>query len=344
MEALQFEHPQLLWLLGTIPLLLLAAVWNGVARKKAVMRWGDPALLQAMMPEYSATKRLLKRFLVLSGFAFLVVAAANPLVGAQEREAKREGIDIIVALDVSKSMLAEDLAPNRLERARQFISRLIDRLTYDRVGLVMFAGNAYLQMPMTIDHSAAQGFLKTLTPDNVPTQGTALAAAIQLSADAFARSKAKSKALILLSDGEDHEEGVMETVEAAVEQGLTLFTIGIGSSRGAPVPNIVNGVKQGFKTDQQGNIILSKLNEAMLNKLAIAGNGYYFNLSGSTDELNKLLQALGELEKTTIDQVSTADFVSYYQIPLALGLLLLLLDSLLGWHRNRFIAKILGTT
>lgn len=344
MEAIQFEHPQLLWLLGAIPLMVAIAVWNRFSRNRALKKWGDPVLIKAMMPEFSLAKRNLKLTLVLFGLAFLVIAAANPLVGKKQREAKREGIDIIVALDVSRSMLAEDLAPNRLERARQFVSRLIDRLHNDRIGLVMFAGNAYLQMPMTVDHNAAQVFLKTLTPENVPTQGTALAAAIDLSMEAFMRSKTKSKALIILSDGEDHEEGALEKAQAAAEEGLTLFTIGVGSGRGAPVPEYVNGTKRGFKTDQQGNIILSKLNETMLNKLAAAGNGYYFNLSGSTEQLNQLMNELGQLEQTAIAQVSTDDFVSYYQIPLSLGLLLLLLDSLLGWHRNRFMAKMLHTT
>lgn len=342
MEELRFAHIDMLYALLAVPVLVVAGWWIRRARRRALQRWGDATTLSAMMPAYSGSRTLLKWAFVVSAWALLIVTAANPLIGQQQQEVTREGIDIIVALDVSNSMLAEDLAPNRLERARQFISRFIDRLRNDRIGLIIFAGNAYLQMPLTTDHGAAKVFLRTISTDQVPTQGTALASSIQLAEEAFTRSESTGKALIILSDGEDHEEGLEEAAETAAANGLTIYTIGIGTPKGTPIPDFVNGIRRGFKKDNSGNTVLTRLNETVLNKLAISGGGIYFNLTGSTDQLNTLMNHLDGLEKSAMGTIDTDNYVSYYQLPLALALLLLLLDSLLGRHKNRFWQRLMN--
>lgn len=339
MEQWQFEHPELLWLLTLLPVMALVALWNFRWRKKTLQAMGEPGTLQKMMPNYSRGKRILKWWLTATGLAFLIIAAANPLLGKQEREKEAKGVNLFIALDVSNSMLAEDLTPNRYLVARQFIKRLIDRLKNDKIGLIMFAGNAYLQMPLTTDHDAASVFLPTMTPGSVPTQGTSLSDAMEVATKAFERTKAESRVLMLITDGEDHEEGVMEAAKKAHEEGITLLTVGLGTPKGAPIPDIVNGRRRGFKSDREGNIVLSKLNENILQEVARIGGGAYFRLTGSTTQLNEVMKALREVEQTSIQQVDISDFVSYYQIPLAIGLLLLVIDSVTGYHRNRWWSK-----
>lgn len=339
MEALRFEHISYLYALLLVPLFLLVGWLTLVWRRRAIRRLGDPELVSALMPESSMAKRRLKWLLAVSAFAFLVVAVANPMMGRQAAEVKRQSIDVLIALDVSNSMMAEDITPNRLERTRQFIGRLIERLEHDRVGLIIFAGKAYLQMPLTTDHNAARMMLRTIHPDMLPTQGTALAEAISLSMDAFNREQAKHTALVIFSDGEDHEEGALEAAKEAAKTGTTLFTVGVGTPRGAPVPDYADRQRRGFKTDREGNIILSRLNEDILNKIAVTANGQYFRLSGSTEQLNELMNALERLEKRELDGMQSDDFVSYFQLPLALALLLLLADAILGRQRNRFWQK-----
>ena len=339
MEALRFEHISYLYPLLLVPLFLLVGWLTLVWRRRAIRRLGDPELISALMPESSMVKRRLKWLLAVAAFSFLVMAVANPMMGRQAAEVKRQGIDVLIALDVSNSMMAEDITPNRLERTRQFIGRLIERLEHDRVGLIIFAGKAYLQMPLTTDHNAARMMLRTIHPDMLPTQGTALAEAISLSMDAFNREQAKHTALVIFSDGEDHEEGALEAAKEAAKTGTTILTVGVGTPRGAPVPDYDGRQRRGFKTDRDGNIILSRLNEDILNKIAVTANGQYFRFSGSTEQLNEMMNALERLEKREVDGMQTDDFVSYFQIPLALALLLLLIDAILGRQRNRFWQK-----
>lgn len=301
---------------------------------------GDKELLKKMTPGYSPARAWLKFILVTVAYICLIVAFANPLIGKEKAKAEKEGIDVMVAIDVSKSMLAEDVAPSRLRRARQFVNNMLDEMKNDRVGLIVFAGNAYLQMPLTIDLNAARLFLRSIDPEMVPTQGTALADAINEARRAFVKGEQQYKALVILTDGEDHEEGVEEAISNAVEEGVVVYAIGVGTSKGGPIPNIVGNYRQGYKKDEQGNIILSKLNEHMLTKVATLGNGAYYQLSGAGNPLPALVENMNNLDKKGIEEVSLDNYVTYYQIPLAFGFFLLLIELLLSARKPKWWQKL----
>jgi Ca-activated chloride channel family protein len=252
----RFEHIEYLWLLlGLIPALLFF-VWNARWKRKQIAKLGNKDLITSLMPDYSKTKLITKFILLSFAYVFLVLGIANPQIGTKQEKVKRSGIDVMIALDVSKSMLAEDVQPNRLSKAKNFISKFIDDLKNDRLGMIVFAGRAYLQMPQTVDYSAAKMYLKSVSPDMVPTQGTAIAQAVDLAKESFAKEDNKSKALIIISDGEDNEEGSDAAVEEAAKAGIKVYTIAVGSDNGGPIP-LPNG---DFKRDGDGNIVLSKVN------------------------------------------------------------------------------------
>lgn len=340
MEHVRFEHIHLLWALAAIPLLMLLLWTTAWWRKRQLRKLGDPKLVEPLIGNRSTSKVRFKNTFRLLGLAFLVLAMANPQIGKKKQKAERKGIDIVIALDVSKSMLAEDVAPNRLERARQFCFHLIDRLENDRVGLVIFAGHAYLQMPLTIDLNASKLFLRTFNTDMVPTQGTALNEALEQAEKAFEAAERKHKAIILITDGEDHEEGAIDRAKEIAEEGTTIFTVGVGSPKGAPIPQYNGRYRIGYKKNDRGEIVLSKLNEESLNKLAIVGNGTYFNLTGSTDQINALVDALGEIETKALDEVDLDQYVSYYQVPLLIGLLFLLTELLITYRPTRLFKSV----
>lgn len=335
MEALRFEHSEYLWALVAIPVCLVFYRLYAYWRLRTIRRIGDEALVRKMIAGLPRFKNQLKTILMSAAFLFLILSAANPQLGQGKQELKRTGIEVMIALDVSKSMMAEDMKPNRLERARQFILKLIDKSANDRIGLIVFAGNAYLQMPMTIDHAAARIFLRTIHTDMIPTQGTAIAEAISRAREAFSEKEKKYKALIIISDGEDHEEGVLDAVEEATKEGITIFTVGVGTAKGAPIPELRGDVRTGFKADNEGNIVLSKLNEEMLGQIAILGNGEYFNLTGTNEQINTLTKALNNLEQKELELVAFDNYISYFQVPLSLAVILLLLDILVSNRRNK---------
>jgi Ca-activated chloride channel homolog len=341
MESFRFEHIVFLWGLAIIPLIILLYLLNSYWQKKTVRKFGNPEMVLRHIPLRSKTKKRVKLIMVLLAYAFTILAIANPQIGTEKSEAKKKGIDVMIALDVSRSMLAQDIMPNRLERSRQFISRLIGKLDKDRIGFIIFAGNAYLQMPLTIDHSAAKVFIKTVNTNTVPTQGTALADAIQLSREAFNRNQLKYKALILITDGEDHEdhEGLVEEVKQAAKEGLLIFTIGVGSAKGAPIPQYNGKYLSGYKKDKNGNIILSKLDETTLKEIALESGGGYFHFSGSNEQLNELVKKLNNLETKEIERVNVDNYTSYFQFPLLLALIFLMIDMLITFNKNRQIAK-----
>lgn len=339
MEDFRFEHIEYLWAALLIPALIFSYWIVSLLRKKALRRMGDEGLVRRMIPGLPRFKNQIKVMLASGAFLFLVLAAANPQFGLGKQEVKRKGIEVMIALDVSKSMMAEDIKPNRLERSRQFILRLIDKLGNDRIGLIVFAGNAYLQMPMTVDHSAARIFLRTINTNMVPTQGTAIADAIARARDAFSEKEKKYKALIIISDGEDHEEGVIDAVKEATEEGIAIFAIGVGTAKGGPIPEFTGNIRTGFKTDNQNNIVLSKLNENMLSQVAIMGNGEYFNLTGTNDQVNTIKNALNSLEQKELELVEFDNYISWYQIPLAMAGILLILEIMISNRRNKSLAN-----
>ncbi len=308
-------------------------------RKRAIERLGEQSLISQLMPDFSLRKHRTKFLLYALAFASIIIGLANPQIGTKLEKIKRQGIDIIVAVDVSRSMLAEDIQPSRLERSKQLISRLISNMKNDRIGIIVFAGNAFLQMPLTIDYAAAKLFLRTIHPDAVPTQGTAIGEAIELAMETHDQEQKTHKALILISDGENHEEGAKKMAERAVSEGIIIHTLGIGSDDGGPIPIYNNGRKAGHKRDNRGEVVVSKLNQDMLRELAASGKGQYFHIKGARNEIAEVLDQLENIEKKDFEDRVFTDYADQFQYFMAIALLLLLAEFFIserksGWFRN----------
>jgi len=335
----RFEHIEYLYLLiGLAPLIglfILFMYW----RKKALSRFGENSLIAKLMPAKPRYKHLIKFILLAVAYVLIVFGLANPQLGTKFEKVKRQGVDIIVAIDVSKSMLADDVKPNRLERSVQLVSKLIDKLSSDRVGMIVFAGNAYLQMPVTVDYSAAKLFLKTVNTNTVPTQGTAIGDAIRLSMEAFKADEKKFKTLIIISDGENHEGDALKAVDEAVESGVIVHAIGVGSPKGAPIPVKQNGVQVDYKRDKSGNIVLSKLNETMMQQLAAKGNGSYFRLTTGSDELEGIFNAIATMEKKDFEEQVVTDYDDHFQYFIMAAFLLLILEFFIAEKRSIWLSQ-----
>jgi Ca-activated chloride channel family protein len=334
---IRFEHTY--YFLGAliIPVLIILFWSYRIWIKKNLKKFGDMHLVLQLIRNRPKFKHQLKFILLSLAIAFFVLALANLQFGSKKEKVDREGIDIVIALDVSRSMLAEDITPNRLEYAKQFIYNLLGKLKNDRIGLVVFAGNAYVQMPLTVDFSGAKLFLSGINTEMIPTQGTAIGKAIELSDKLFVEGENKYKTLIIISDGENHEDNAVEAVGEIIKNGVTVYTIGIGSDAGAPVPVIRNGQQVDFMKDEQNNIILSKSDDALMKEIAAKGNGKYFKMTGSTDFIDELLKALGFAEKKKLDAFVYTEYDSKYQYFLALGLLFLIIEFLLFETKSKWI-------
>ncbi len=337
---IKFQHAEYLWwLIGLLPLTALF-IWYWYWRVKAMKRLGDAHLVQQLSPERARFKLVIKFILLSLASVSIILGLANLQVGTKYEKVKRSGVDIIIALDVSKSMLAEDLKPNRLERAKQFISRIIDRMQNDRIGLIVFAGRAYLQMPVTIDYGAAKLFLKNINTDIVPVQGTAIDEAISLAMNAFEKEDKKNKVLIIISDGEHHEGDAMEMAELAAKEGITIFTLGVGSPKGAPIPEYRGKVQADFKRDGDGNIVLTKLNETMLQQIAVKGNGQYFRMASGSQEMDAIMNEIAGMEKKDFEERVFTDYEDQFQYFLALALLLLTAEYFITEKRSTWWQRI----
>jgi Ca-activated chloride channel family protein len=321
---LRFQHSEYLW--GLVLLLVLQAAFLGVSwwKRRSIRRMGDPALVEKLFTGYSRKLFVVKFLLIFLAFFFGVIGLANLQKGSRMEKITRKGVDVMIALDVSKSMLATDIQPDRLTRAKQLISKLMDKLDNDRVGLVVFAGNAYLQMPLTVDYSAAKMYLSTVSPDMIPTQGTAIGQAISTADEAFNKKERKHKALIIISDGEDHDASAVQKTKAAFENGAITNTIGIGSVNGSPLPDPETG---GYKKDRQGNTVISKLNEEELKSIAAAGKGIYQHLDNNTDDVvNTLANKIDSMEQKEFGENIFTDYNSYFQYFIGICLALLLIE------------------
>jgi len=326
-------------LLGLIPLIGIFIFYH-FWRKRTYKKLGELQLVEQLAPENSKRKHIFKFILLFFAFIFLVIGIANPQIGTKFEKVKRSGVDVMIALDVSKSMLAEDIKPNRLERSKQFISRLIDKLQNDRIGLIVFAGNAYLQMPITIDYSAAKLFLNNVNTEMVPTQGTAIGEAIELSTNSFNKEEKKFKTLIIITDGEDHEGDALTLAEDAAKEGVIVHTIGVGSPKGAPIPQYRNGVQSDFKRDENGNIVLSKLNETELQQIAVKGDGKYYRLSSGTREIDAIISEISTMEKKNFEERVFTDYEDQYQYFLAVALILITLEFFISDKKSMWLRKL----
>ncbi len=330
----RFEHIAYLWLLLAIIPLAMLFLYYYFWRNRAITKIGNKALVLKLIPEFSNRRQVTKFILLILAYVFIVLGFANPQLGTRQEKIRREGIDVIIALDVSNSMMSEDVKPSRLDRSRNFISNFINKLSNDRLGLIVFAGNAYMQMPLTVDYSAAKMYLRTINPGMIPTQGTNFADAIDLARQGFVKGDNNHKALIIITDGEDNEGGVEDKLAEATKEGIRIFTIGVGSENGSPIPE-----GNDFKRDESGKIVLSKLNAAMLQELAEKGNGRYFLLGSGADEVDAVLKELKGISTKDFEEVVFTDFDDYFQYCLSIAAVLLMIEWWLSERKSRFSLK-----
>ena len=308
-------------------------------RKRAKKRFGDEKVIKGLMPTVSEAKPLLKFVLIIVAYVFLIIGIVDPQVGSKLEKVKREGIDLMLVLDVSNSMLAEDIKPNRLERSKMAISNLVDKLQGDRIGIIIFAGNAYKQLPLTTDYSAAKLFLSAVDTKVVPTQGTAIGEAIEMATESF-DDREHNKAIIVFTDGENHEDDAIGAATAAAEMGIKVFTIGMGLPDGAPIPLYNNyGSQTGFKKDREGQTVITKLNEDMLRQIAAAGEGAYARANNATTGLRKIFDDISQIEKKEIETKQFTDFEHRYQIYLTVALIFLIIELLIATRKSSWAQK-----
>lgn len=337
---LRFGHIEFLWGLLLVPLFIVTYLVVMQWKKKARSRFVSQSLTPVIIPRIAKGKPVAKLVLYCVAFTMLVIGLANPQMGTRIEEVKREGIDLVLALDVSNSMLAEDLSPNRLERSRMAIQQLVDRLSNDRMGLIVFAGQAYTQLPITTDYAAAKLFLSTVSTDIVPVQGTAIGAAIELGMSSFENAKGRSKAIIVITDGENHEDDAVKMATEAAKQGIVVHTIGMGSEQGAPIPIYRGGINQGYRSDREGNTVVSQLNEEMLKEIAAAGNGIYTRATNANAGLETIFDEINSMEKTEFGSKQYTDYEDRFQPFLLTALILLIAEFLISERRSRWVEKI----
>ena len=322
----------MLWWLITIPVFVIAYIIITKRKQRQLMEFGDPELMAQLMPDASKSRPIVKFTLLMVALALLIVAAARPQYGQQEKTVKRQGIEVMVALDISNSMLAEDVAPNRLDRAKQMLSKMIDNMTDDKVGLVVFAGEAFTQLPITCDYVSAKMFLNTISPKLIPTQGTAIGAALQTAIRSFGSQESDAgRAIILITDGENHEDDATAVAKQAQELGIQVFVIGIGKPEGSPIP--VPGTNDYIK-DRSGQVVVSRLNEEMCQKIAQAGKGAYVRCDNTNTAMRALQQELDRIATTDLETTVYADYNEQYQSFLLIALLLLVIDCFILMRQN----------
>lgn len=335
----KFEHPEFLNILWILPFMVVIYMLYLRWKKRTSKKLGDDQVIKLLMPFRSSWRGHFKFFLNLLIIASLIIAIANPQIGSQLEKVKRKGIDIVIALDVSNSMLAQDIKPSRLERAKQSINRLIDDLENDRIGLVVFAGKAYTQLPITTDYAAAKLMLSTVSPDLVPVQGTSISKAVEMATTAFNVEKS-GRAIIIITDGETHDDAALEKVTEASEKGIRTFTIGLGLAEGAPIPIYRDGQMIGFKKDRSGSTIITRLDETMLQQLAEAGKGIYVRASNSQVGLNRIFDEIKRLEQNTYDVKSYSDYEDRFQYFIAIALILMFINLIINERKSRLANKL----
>jgi Ca-activated chloride channel family protein len=336
----RFEQDIYLWaILGVLPLILVVFLYLQNWKKRKLRQFGNEEIVKRLMPNVSKTLPIVKFVLYALAMISLLIGLANLQFGTKVEEVKREGIDLMIALDVSNSMLAEDLSPNRLERSKRAIYQLIQKLHNDRLGIIVFAGDAYVQLPITTDYSSAKLFLETIGTDIVPTQGTSIGAAINLAMESFDFENGTSKSIIVITDGENHEDDAKEAAAEAASKDVMVHTIGMGSEKGGPIPVYKNGAQIDFRKDNQGNTVVTKLNEPMLKEIAAAGNGSYVRASNANDGLGILMEEIDKMEKKEFGSKSFKDYEDRFQIFLIIALLLIVMEYFLS---NRRTSKLDG--
>jgi Ca-activated chloride channel family protein len=336
----ELDEKKYLSLLLIVPILVLLFLFNQYWKRKKQREFGDLEMIQKLSPEKSVFKSVLKFTVLILAFGFLVIGLVNPKIGTKSETVKREGIDIVFAVDVSKSMLCEDVAPSRLEKSKQIVSQIINQLVGDRIGIVAYAGSAFPVLPITTDYGVAKMFLQSMNPSMVSSQGTSLDEAIKLSSTYFDDDKKTSKLLILISDGEDHSEGAIDAAEEASKLGLKIITIGIGTAKGGPIPLKENGRVLSFKRDQNNAVVVTKLNEESLKVISKNTKGGYVNGNNTKEVLEYVKNALDNIEKTEFEAQQFTDYNSQFQWFLGIAFFLLLLDVFFLERKTKWLKKL----
>jgi Ca-activated chloride channel family protein len=336
---MELDEKKYLYLLFILPLLVLVFLYNLYWKRKKQREFGDLKMLKRLSPESSVFKSVLKLGVLLLALTGLILGLVNPKIGTKMETVKREGIDIVFAIDVSKSMLAEDVAPNRLDKSKQIVSQIINQLGSDRIGIVAYAGSAFPVLPITTDYSVAKMFLQSMNTDMVSSVGTSFNEAIKLSSTYF-DDKKTSKLLIMISDGEDHNEGAEEAAEEASKLGIKIITIGVGTEKGGTIPLKKNGVIEGFKKDNNNEVVITKLNQESLQAIAKATKGGYVNGNNTKEVLEYIKNALNNIQKTEFEATEMADFQSQFQWFLGFAFVFLLLDIFLLERKTSWVNKL----
>lgn len=331
----RFAEPQYLYILIILPILVAVFVIYRRAQRKRLARFGDMEIIAQLMPEASPRRVRNKFILLMVVFALLIAALAQPQFGAKLREVKRSGVEIMLAVDVSRSMLAEDFKPNRLERTKNAVSRLVEQLEKDRVGMVVFAGDAFIQLPITSDYVSAKTFIRTISPDIVPVQGTSLSKAIELASRSFSEQSQKSRAIILVSDGESHDDDPIAAAQAAKEKGIVIYTVGIGTPEGAPI-----AIDGEMMKDEEGNMVVTKLSEETLQQIAVLTGGTYIRATNQSVGLEEILKRIKAMEQQEFSSLAFAEYNDQFHYLVALALALLLFEFVMIDRKNRILSRI----
>lgn len=336
----QLEDKTYLLLLIGIPVIVLLYALVVFWQKKTQRKFADKELLDKLSPNRSTGKQVLKIILLCLALASFVIALVNPQFGTKLETVKREGVDVVFAVDVSKSMLAEDIAPNRLEKSKQLVTQIINNLASDRVGIIAYAGSAFPQLPITTDYAAAKMFLQNMNTDMLSSQGTAIREAIELSQTYFNDVEQTNRVLFLISDGEDHEGNIEGIAEEAAKKGIRIVTIGVGTAKGGPIPEKRNGVIQNYKKDNSGETVITRLDEETLQKIASAANGKYIDGRVTSRVVEEVTEILQNMDKKEFESQQIAEYKSQFQWFLGLGLLFLLLDILLLERQTAWLKRL----
>jgi len=326
----RFENPIYLWLLLIIPILIIMKIMMWYVQRKKLSRIGNPTLLKELMPDVSRFRPWVKFLLLITALSSLILALARPQFGSKISHEKRNGIEAIIALDISNSMLAQDVQPSRLDKSKLMIENLINSFINDKIGLVVFAGEAYVQLPITSDYVSAKMFLSDITPNLISAQGTDIARAIRVSLSSFTQQKGVGKAIILITDGEDNEGGALEAVQEAKEKGVNVFILGVGDSKGAPIP-LGNGE---YLKDNHGQTVMTALNENMCKEIAQAGSGTYIHIDNTSLAQEQLNNELSKLQKGDSDAVVYSEYNEQFQIVALFSFILLLIEVCLLERKN----------
>ena len=339
MQLFRFANPEYLYLLLLLPFMIAIFIINEFRKRNSLKKLGETNLINRLIPEISGTRPVVKFLFQLMALSAAVIMLARPQFGSRIEEVKKQGVEVIIALDVSNSMLAEDIQPNRLTRAKQAISRLVDNLENDKIGLIVFAGDAYTQIPVTTDYVSAKMFLSTINPEMVPKQGTAIGAAIDLASRSFTPGEGKSKALIIITDGENHEDDPVSAAGEATKTGIVIHTIGIGSAEGVPVP-VATGGRRDYLKDADGATVITKLDEEILKKIAMSAGGNYIRASNSNIGLDEIFNDIRKMKKEELESTMYTEYNDQFQIFAAISILFLLLDILIMDRKNRRLQEV----